>query len=123
MPDKKVPANGVILAGEAVKYRHVVIVRQAVDAGLIVVGPRELTRIAACLEQKHAPPGLGEPRGQRPAARARPDDDVIECVSHRSRLPWRCRPLRSLVVRERATVSHKPRRARDYDAHRRPELK
>src|SRR5262245_16205976 len=82
MADKEIPANGVILAGEAVKYRHVLIIRQAIDAGLVVIGARELARIAAGFKQKHTPSGLGQPRSEGAAASTRPDDDVIKCVSH-----------------------------------------
>src|SRR5262245_28198490 len=50
MADKKVPPHRVILAGEPVKGRNVVVVRESVDAGLIVVAARELAGISAGLQ-------------------------------------------------------------------------
>ena len=90
MPDKKVPPHRVVLAGEAMERRHVVIVGQTVDAGLVVIGARQLPRIAARLQQKHRAPGLGEPRGERPASGAGADNDVIERapLTHRYPLSW-----------------------------------
>ena len=80
MADKEIPAHRVVLGGKTVERRHVVIVGQSVDAGLIIVGAGEQARVAAGFEQQHAPPGLGQPRRQGAAARTRPDDDVIEVV-------------------------------------------
>ena len=84
VPDEKVPPHRVVLAGEAVERRHVVIVGQAVDAGLVVIGARELPRIAAGLQQQHRAPRLGQPRGKRSAPGAGADDDVIERAAARS---------------------------------------
>ena len=78
VPDKEVPPYRVVLAGEAVERRHVVIVGQTVDSGLIVIGSRELPGIPAGLQQQHRAPALGQPRGERSAAGTGADNDVIE---------------------------------------------
>ena len=78
MPDKKVPPHRVVLAREAMERRHVIIVGQTVDAGLIVIGAGELARIAARLQQQHRAPALGQPSGKRSASGAGADNDVIE---------------------------------------------
>ena len=78
VPDKEVPPHSVVLAGETMERRHVVVVGQAVDAGLVVIGARQLPRIAARFQQEHRTPGLGQPRGECSASGAGADDDVIE---------------------------------------------
>ena len=79
--DEEIPAHRVVLGCEAVKRRHIVIIGQTVDPGLIVVGAGQQARVAAGFEQQHAPPRLGQPRRQGPAARAGADDDIVECVA------------------------------------------
>ena len=81
VPDEEVPSHRVVLAGKAMERGHVIIVRQAVDGGLIVIAARQLTRIAAGFQQQHGAPGFGQPRREGSAAGARTDDNIFELVS------------------------------------------
>ena len=58
--DEEVPAHRLVLGGEGVEGRHVVVVGQAIGVAHAATSPRELARIAARLEQ------------QRPCIRPRP---------------------------------------------------
>ncbi len=55
--------------------RHVVVVRQPVGVRLNRIAADQLARIAARLEQDHAPPGFSQPGGQRASAGAGADDE------------------------------------------------
>jgi len=44
--DKEVPPHRIVLAGEAMESRQVIIVRQAIDPELIVIATRESMRVA-----------------------------------------------------------------------------
>ena len=77
--DEEVPAQRLVLRGEGVERRHVVVVGQA-------VGRRPCPRTPPA-ERRGSPPasssstlqpGLGQPRGDRAAAGARADHDVVE---------------------------------------------
>ncbi len=92
MPDKKIPPHRVVFAGKAVERRDIVIVGQAVDAGLIVVGARKQVRVAPGLEQQHAAPRFGQPRGEGTPSGAGADNDVIELTSLAHPLPLAVSP-------------------------------
>src|SRR3954453_22478833 len=76
--DEKIPPYRVVFAREAVERRNVIVVREPVDAGLVVIGARELAWISASLQQKHRAPRVREPGGEGPTPGPGTDDDVIE---------------------------------------------
>ena len=94
MADEEVPAHRVVLAGKAMERQHVVVVGQAVDSGLILIGAGKLTR--ARFEEQDAVSSLGEPWGQGPPAspEAEPEPTTM----------YQTRPSRSLSLL-RATKS------------------
>ena len=88
--DEEIPPHGVILGGQRMEGRHVVVVGQAVHARRLRCRSDHGPRIAARLEQQDTVAGLGQSRRHRPAARAGADDDVVGVVfgrrgSHRRR--------------------------------------
>ena len=70
VPDEEVPADAVVLRRERMKRRHVVVVRQTVDAWRLRRGPDGLARIATGFDQQHAEARLGEPCRHGAASRA-----------------------------------------------------
>jgi hypothetical protein len=83
---EEVPAYRVVLRGEGMKGRNVIVIGQSVAIGLHRIAADEVARIAAGFEQHDALTRLGQASRYRAAARARTDDDVIAVgVSHRPR--------------------------------------
>ena len=84
--DEEVPPHRLVLGGEGVEGGHVVVVGQAAAVGSLGRCVLEVSRVAAGLEQEHRAAGLGQPGGERPAAGAGADDDVV--ALRLSDQPW-----------------------------------
>src|SRR3984893_12951563 len=79
MADEKTPAHGWIFRGERVEARHLIVLRHSRR-----VASRVFERVAAGLQQNHTHPRLGEAGGERTAASAGADNDII-AIAHTRR--------------------------------------
>lgn len=81
----------VVVADEEVPAELWILGRAGIEGRDVVVGARDVARIAAGLEQHDAVPGLSQPGGDGTAAGAGSDDDVVGFVAIRRgrRLPAR----------------------------------
>jgi hypothetical protein len=86
MTYEEMPADRVVLGGEGMKSRNVIVIRQSVAIRLNRIAAHKAARIVAGFEQHDALTCLGQASRDRAAACARTDNDVIAVgVLHRLR--------------------------------------
>ena len=108
MTHEEIPLERLILGGEAVEGRNVVVERETVDVGLNGIAAGELAGIAAGLEDDDTASGLGETRRDRAAAGAGAYDHILGIDRRLVRFPGQSRVSISHGLTLRTAVQSDP---------------